>query len=175
MASADLSHRDVWSREIKNVGYCKAHHLWPLESAAPTSLFARPGLRQTLAGLICESAVKLSLSSAYGCGLTPTLGTSRPRLHEMPHVSTPGRRNDKHIVGIRFIQYVNGEARMGGGGRNDDGHQMFHSSVMFIDQNSDTGPRHGRWTCSLFALLTSSLFFMHSITMSRICCDWLLL
>lgn len=24
-------------------------------------------------------------------------------------------------------------------------------------------------------LLTSSLFFMHSITMSKICCDWLLL
>ena len=49
-------------------------------------------------------------------------------------MSNPRRRHDEHIVGIRLIQSVNGEARMSGG-MNDDGDQMFHSWEMFIDQH----------------------------------------
>lgn len=115
VASADLSHPDVWSLAIKNVGYCKAHHLWSPNVAlcAPRSPANARWINLQVRSQTLGAAE--TLSSAYGWRLTPTPGTSRPRLHEMPHGSTPGRRNEEHIVGIRFIQYVNGEARMGGG------------------------------------------------------------
>ena len=37
-----------------------------------------------------------------------------PHLHHMPHMTTGRRRNDKHVVGIMFIQYVNGNTQMSG-------------------------------------------------------------
>lgn len=37
-----------------------------------------------------------------------------PRLHDMLHMTTTRRRDDKHVVGIMFIQYVNGNTQMSG-------------------------------------------------------------
>lgn len=47
--------------------------------------------------------------------LTPTLDGATPDYTKMPHMRKPRRKNVEHIVGIRFIQYVNGKARMSGG------------------------------------------------------------
>lgn len=44
----------------------------------------------------------------------PQRSSKRPRLHDIPHMTTPRRRDDKHVVGIIFIQYVNGNRQMSG-------------------------------------------------------------
>lgn len=43
-----------------------------------------------------------------------------------------GMRDDKHVVGIMFIQYVNGNRRDEWWWMNYDGDQMFHSSGFFF-------------------------------------------
>lgn len=60
---------------------------------------------------------------------------------------------------------------------NEGGDQMFEVSKMILLIHTFV-IFHTKCIIILqvvFLLLTSSLFFMHSITMSKICCDWLLL
>lgn len=59
VASADLSHPDVWSLEIMNGGYRKSHRSRLPECGGPPSLSVHPICANTLGGggLICKAAV----------------------------------------------------------------------------------------------------------------------
>lgn len=96
-----------------NVGYRKSHHLHPLKSAGPRRCLCTHVFGKHSGGLICKTAAAVLFTLKQGTlsttlQLTPTLGGAAPDCTKTPHTSKPRRRNDEHIVGIRFIQYVNG-------------------------------------------------------------------